>query len=160
MVSGLKNPESVAIARDGRMFVSVIGEMGKDGDGSVMIVSPGKSTVYASGLDDPKGLVCWRDWVFVADKKRVVRIDPRGIVYELAGPKDFPRAPQFLNDLAIDEHGTLYVSDCGDLKGKGGAIYKISTDRMVTTVADGEHVPAAEGPQRSARRWARPFAGA
>ena len=146
MVSGLKNPESVAIARDGRMFVSVIGELDKDGDGAVMVVSPGKAEPYATGLDDPKGLVCWRDWVFVADKKRVMRIDPKGVIYELAGPKHFPRPTQSLNHLAIDEHGTLYVSDCGDLKGKGGAIYKISTDRFVTTVADNEHVSALKVP--------------
>ena len=57
LITGLKNPESVAIGRDGRMFVTVIGEMGKDGDGGVMIVKPGKTQPYATGLDDPKGLV-------------------------------------------------------------------------------------------------------
>ena len=147
LVTGLKNPESAAIACDGPdVRLGHRRGMGKDGDGAVMIVSPGKAEPYAKGLDDPKGLVCWRDWVFVADKTRVVRIDPHGIIYELAGPKDFPRPPLFLNDLTIDEHGTLYVSDCGDLKGKGGAIYRISTDRFVTTVADNEHVPALKVP--------------
>jgi hypothetical protein len=37
-VSGLVLPESVVAAPDGRVFVSQIGEFGKDGDGSVAAV--------------------------------------------------------------------------------------------------------------------------
>ena len=45
---------------------------------------------------------------------------------------DFPKPPQFLNDLAVDTKGNLYVSDSGEhdaagFKGKGGAIYQIQT---------------------------------
>ncbi len=35
LVTGLKNPESVAVGADGRVYVTVIGEFDKDGDGAV-----------------------------------------------------------------------------------------------------------------------------
>ena len=54
-VSGLVSPESVVAAPDGRVFVSQIGEFGKDGDGSVAVVdirgrnAGGEFTVFAKG---------------------------------------------------------------------------------------------------------------
>lgn len=146
LVEGLKNPESVLIAPDGRMLVSVMGEFDVDGDGSVVSIVQGKAQPIAKGLNDPKGLAAWGKYVFVADKNRVVRIDARGIVYELAGPKDFPRPPMFLNDLAVAPDGTLYVSDCGDRQGKHGAIFRIHPDRTTSTVVDHERAPALQVP--------------
>ena len=57
--TGLKNPESVAVASDGTVYVSVIGEFGKDGDGSIVIFEKGKGRAFATGLDDPKGIVAF-----------------------------------------------------------------------------------------------------
>ena len=57
-VAGLRNPESAAAGADGTVYVTVIGEREKKGDGSVAIVDPsGKITTFAAGLDDPHGLV-------------------------------------------------------------------------------------------------------
>ena len=57
-ISGLKNPESAAVGADGKVYVTVIGEREKKGGGSVAIVEPsGKITTFATGLDDPHGLV-------------------------------------------------------------------------------------------------------
>ena len=145
LVSGLKNPESVVIA-GGRILVSVIGEFDKDGDGSVISVVEGKAVPLATGLDDPKGMVAWKDWVFVADKTRIWRIDKLGKAEVFSGPGDFPRPPLFLNDLEVDAAGTLYVSDCGNLKGDHGAVYRILPDRSVSVVADHEHMPAIKVP--------------
>ena len=39
-VTGLLNPESVAIVGDGKFYVSVIGEFDKDGDGAVVSFVP------------------------------------------------------------------------------------------------------------------------
>src|SRR5205814_708989 len=78
LVTGLKNPESVAVGVDGRIYVTTIGEFGKDGDGTVMVIVDGKAVPFATGLDDPKGLVSWRNFLFTADKQRVWKIDRKG----------------------------------------------------------------------------------
>src|SRR5439155_4252090 len=112
LVTGLKNPESVAIGPDGRIYVTMIGEFDRDGDGSVIVVSGDKATPFAEGLDDPKGLVASADALFVADKKRVWRIDRKGRAEVYAAASAFPTTPKFLNDIEIDrESGELYVSD-------------------------------------------------
>src|SRR5438309_1853945 len=76
-IEGLTNPESVAVGGDGRVYVSVIGEFGKDGDGAVMVIDKDRAVPFAKGLDDPKGLAAWQQWLFVADKTRVWRIDTK-----------------------------------------------------------------------------------
>src|SRR5947209_4436545 len=79
MVTGLKNPESVCVGGDGRIYISEIGEFGTDGDGRVLVVDKtGKAVPFATGLDDPKGIVAWTNLLFVTDKKRVWKIDPKG----------------------------------------------------------------------------------
>jgi glucose/arabinose dehydrogenase len=127
LVTGLKMPESVCVANDGRIFVTAIGEFGKDGDGRVMLIDKGKAVEFAKGLDDPKGIVAWAGVLFVNDNKRVIRIDNKGNTSVYVDEKAFPNPPQFLNDICVDERGTLYVSDSGDLKGNGGCIYRISS---------------------------------
>ena len=128
-VTGLKTPESAVQAKDGRIFVSEINEFGKDGDGQITVIDKtGKASVFASGLDDPKGLAIIGQNLYVADKNKVLKITPDGKTSVFAPASAFAFPPQFLNDLEADPHGNLYVSDSGDLfkTGKGGAIYKIS----------------------------------
>src|SRR3954468_24523185 len=74
-VGGLVNPESVAIGPDGKMYVSVIGEFDKDGDGSIVRIDNGKPVTIVSGLDDPKGIAVFKRLLFIADKTRVLRVD-------------------------------------------------------------------------------------
>src|SRR5262245_60074258 len=78
LVTGLKNPRSVAVGTDGRVFVAVAGEHGKPGDGAVLVVADGKATPFATGLDDPAGMVAFQGQLFVVDRDRVWRIDPKG----------------------------------------------------------------------------------
>lgn len=129
LVSGLKNPESVCVGPDGRVYVTTIGEFDKDGDGAVTVINNGKAEVFAKGLDDPKGIASFGQYLFVADKTRLLRIDNKGKVETFAAAKDFPRAPAFLNDVEVGYQSfnqlKLYVSDSGDLKGKGGAVFEI-----------------------------------
>jgi glucose/arabinose dehydrogenase len=146
MVTGLKNPESVCVGLDGRIYVTCIGEFDKDGDGSVMVIQDGKAKPFAEGLDDPKGIVAFQQFLFVADKKRVLRIDPKGKVTVVADEKAFPVPPMFLNDIAVDEYGGLYISDSGNLKGAGGAIFRIDQKGKVTLVADAKKSPALKIP--------------
>jgi sugar lactone lactonase YvrE len=134
-ITGLKTPESVVQAKDGRIFISEINGFGKDGDGQITLLDRhGNRSVFASGLDDPKGLAVIGKDLFVADKNKILKITPKGKVSEFVATTAFPLAPIFLNDLEADPQGNLYVSDSGDIfnTGKGGAIYKISPNGEVT----------------------------
>jgi len=146
LVSGLKNPESVAIGPDGRIYVSEIGEFGKDGDGRIMVIVKGKAMPFATGLDDPKGMVAWGNSLFVTDKKCVWRIDRKGKAHVFAAEKAFPTPPLFLNDITVDEQGIFYVSDSGDLTGEGGAIYRIFPNGRVTLVTNAKKAPLLKVP--------------
>ena len=138
-VIGLKTPESVIAAKDGRVFVSEIGEFGKDGDGQITVIEKnGDVRAFAKGLDDPKGLAFVGKDLFVADNHRVLKVSPKGDVHVFAAAQAFPEQPLFLNDLESDKAGNLYVSDSGDLKGAGGALYKITPQGKVTTVISGK----------------------
>lgn len=136
-ITGLKTPESVIQAKDGRIFISEINEFGKDGDGQISVVDEkGKLSIFATGMDDPKGLAIIGDDLYVADKTRILKVAPDGNWKVFAAADAFPVMPQFLNDLERDLQGNnLYVSDSGTLE-KGGAIYRISLDGKVTPVID------------------------
>lgn len=141
-ITGLKTPESVVQAKDGRIFISEIAEFGKDGDGQISVVdTAGKVSVFASGLDDPKGLKIIGDNLYVADKTKIIKIglnDAKSSVFVPAS--GFATTPQFLNDLEADLQGNLYVSDSGDIlgSGKGGAIYKIDSAGKASLVINGK----------------------
>jgi gluconolactonase len=148
-ITGLKTPESAVQAKDGRIFVSEIGEFGKDGDGQISVIQNGKATVFTSGLDDPKGLKIIGNNLYVADKTKVMKIgltDGKASVFAAASA--FPATPQFLNDLEADPQGNLYVSDSGDIlgTGKGGALYKIDAAGKVTLLIDGKQDPRVMAP--------------
>lgn len=146
MITGLKNPESVALGNDGRIYITEIGAFGKDGDGRVMVVDKGKAVPFATGFDDPKGIVSHQNLLFVADNKRVWKIDNKGKATVFAAESAFPTPPLFLNDITVDEHGFFFVSDSGDFKGNGGAIYRIDPKGKVTTVTDGKRNPQVKTP--------------
>lgn len=149
LVEGLKTPESVCVGPGGKVYATVIGEFGKDGDGAVVVIEDGKAKELAKGLDDPKGIAAYSKWLFVTDKTRVLRIDMgTGQTLVIAPANAFPTPPQFLNDITVDpESGTVYVSDSGDLKGKGGAVYRLAPKGYaVTLVASEKNVPGLHTP--------------
>jgi glucose/arabinose dehydrogenase len=147
LISGLKNPESVIVGPDGGVYVSIIGEFDKDGDGAVVQIKDGKTIAFATNLNDPKGLAVFQQTMFVADKDTVLKIDKAGKTSVLAGPDAFPTKPKFLNDLVADpESGILYVSDSGDLKGNDGVVYKIDPKGKVTVVTDSKKLPGLKTP--------------
>ena len=149
-ITGLKTPESVVQAKDGKIYVSEINEFGKDGDGQITVIENSKPRVFATGLDDPKGLVIIGQNLYVADKTKVLKINlagqAQGQVQVFAAASAFPETPLFLNDLEADISGNVYVSDTGDLKGKGGAIYKIDPQGKVTLVVNNKQESRLLGP--------------
>lgn len=138
-ITGLKTPESVVQAKDGSIYISEINEFGKDGDGQISKVDKkGNVTVFAKGMDDPKGLAIKGDKLYVADKNRVLEVSQDGTWQVYGAQMAFPGTPVFLNDLEFDKLGNLFVSDSGNLK-EGGQIYKITKDGLVTVVVDSKN---------------------
>jgi gluconolactonase len=148
-ITGLKTPESVVQAKDGRIFISEINAFGKDGDGQISVLGlDGKVSVFASGLDDPKGLAIIGENLYVADKTKVLKIGQDGKVSVFVAADQFTQAPIFFNDIEADTQGNLYVSDSGDIMGKGGggAIYKVSPDAKVTLLISDKQDARIKGP--------------
>lgn len=139
-ITGLKSPESVIQAKDGSIYISEIAEFGKDGDGQISkLDTKGNVTVFAKGMDDPKGLAMIGEKLYVADKNRVLELNKDGTWQVYGAQMLFPGTPVFLNDLVADKLGNLYVSDSGTLK-EGGQIYKIAKGGgTITVVVDSKN---------------------
>lgn len=148
LASGLKTPESVCLGPHAELYVTEIGEFGKDGDGQIAVIRDGKPHLFAKGLDDPKGIVFFDKAFYVTDKTRVVKVDAQGQVSTFAAPEKFSVTPKFLNDIAIEpESGTLFVSDSGDLQGRHGAVFSIAVKTGQTElIIDSKILPALKTP--------------
>ncbi|QDU25266.1 Quinoprotein glucose dehydrogenase B precursor [Anatilimnocola aggregata] len=146
-IEGLKMPESVCVGPAGKWYVTEIGEFGKDGDGKVSIIEDGKATTFVDGLDDPKGIVFFKDSFYLTDKTKVVKIDASGKKSVLAAADKFPVAPIFLNDIAIDgPNGIILISDSG-ADGKGGAVFRLDIRQdKIDVVASEENIPGLNKP--------------
>lgn len=111
----LNVPESVLYSKaDNILYVSLIGgnpNANKDGRGKIARLSPdGKilDSAWVTGLNSPKGLGRYGNFLYVADATEVVVIDiaQARILYKI--PVD---SAVFLNDITIGMAGTVYVSD-------------------------------------------------
>lgn len=136
-VTGLQMPESSIAHPDGRIFVTEIGEFGKNGDGKVTVINKdGSRATLADGLDDPKGIDLYNNNLYVADIGQVLRIDLQGNKTVIAKYSDFQDKPIFLNDIEIDGLGNIFVSDSGDDNGKHAAVYKITPQGKVIQIVN------------------------
>lgn len=148
IATGMKNPESVCLGPDGKAYVTEIGEFNQEGDGKVSVIADGKAVPFATGLNDPKGIVLFQNAFYVTDRTRVVKVDLQGKVTEFTGADQFPAKPQFLNDIAIEpESSSLFVTDSGDLNGTGGAVYRIDVKtKAVEPVVNAENLKGLHTP--------------
>lgn len=110
----LRTPESVLFDGKGkRLFVSNIdgAPAEKDGKGFISILGlDGKPIVleWIKGLNAPKGMGIYKNKLYVADLTELVVIDiQRGKILE----KIPVEGAVFLNDIVIDNKGTVFVSD-------------------------------------------------
>ena len=139
IITGLKQPESVALGPGGRVYVSETGEYDRANDGYISVLEGSKLRRFAGGLDDPHGIKWYRGHLFVADNMGLVwRIDSAGTPERFVDATDFPRKITNFNDLEIDGSGNLYLSDSGEWEGRGGAIYRIGQDKKISVVLTDE----------------------
>ncbi|MFT3738149.1 MAG: hypothetical protein QM786_05285 [Breznakibacter sp.] len=86
--------------------------LAKDNNGFISrITTDGKvdSLKWAVGMDNPQGMGLWNNKLYVADIDRVAIFDL------LSGKRDkvIPVSDaEFLNDVAIDRKGNVFISDC------------------------------------------------
>jgi DNA-binding beta-propeller fold protein YncE len=124
----LKNPESVLYAlKQDILFVSNIDGKPdqKDQKGFISKVSPSNGSIielnWITGLNAPKGMVIYNNnKLYVSDITDLVEIDIANgkIIKRLNVP-----GSAFLNDVASDNQGNIYVSDTGT-----NTIYKLDTN--------------------------------
>ncbi|MEQ8288650.1 MAG: SMP-30/gluconolactonase/LRE family protein [Gammaproteobacteria bacterium] len=113
-LAGFQNPESVVYddARDVLYVSNVSGDAtNKDGNGTISSVSlDGKllNAAWVSGLDAPKGLAISGNKLYVADIDTLVEID---IETATVSNRYVVADAKFLNDVAADDKGNIYVSD-------------------------------------------------
>lgn len=136
----LKTPESVLFnAKNNFLYVSNInGNAGaKDGNGSIgKLGLDGKiiTVDWVKGLNAPKGMGLYKGKLWVADIDEVVEINTATATIEKRIPI---QGASFLNDIAIDGKGVVYVSDTKEKK-----VYSIENG-TVKTVA--ENIEGANG---------------
>ena len=95
-----------------------------------------ESLRWAEGLTNPTGLAVTEDAVYVVERTGVARIDPEtGEILE----KHRITGARFINDMAVDTEGRLYISDSG-----ANAIYRIAGG-VVEQWLDGEEVNGPNG---------------
>ncbi len=144
--TGLKTPESaLAVPAEGFAYVSnVAGKpTEKDGNGFISKVSLADGKIialeWAKGMDAPKGLALAGGKLYTADIDKLVEIDPAS--GKILAKYDAPGA-MFLNDVAADAQGNVYVSDSNT-----STIWRLAGGKLEKWL-DG---PAAEISQRPLR---------
>ena len=106
-------PESVCRGFGGKLYVTMInGNEPGDGEIKVLDAKNEKATVFAKGLNNPKGIAFVGGFLVTADESVVRKIDKNGKVSTIAEAKDFPKEVTFLNDVASSRDGqSVYVTD-------------------------------------------------
>lgn len=145
-VSGFHHVESV-VADGGFIYAAEIGKdlkpSAKDGDGKVIKLDKKGQIVDANfvkePLDAPKGLVINDDILYLNDIDRLVAIDLKtgNKLYEI----DFSKDTSFLNDIAVWDNTTLFVSATDKSK-----LYKVNlADKTYTEVKTDKAIAGING---------------
>ncbi|MBD1420914.1 NHL repeat-containing protein [Sphingobacterium chuzhouense] len=131
-------PESVLYhAGNNVLYVSLIDGDGatKDGQGGVAVLNLDgsvKDQNWVTGLNAPKGMASYKDFLYVADITAVSVVDlvTGNVVNEI----EFPGAV-FLNDVTVDNAGVVYVSDT-----RTGTIYQMRNNKPTVFLENAPNV--------------------
>lgn len=145
-INGFHHVESVAT--DGKyIYAADIGSelnpTAKDGDGQIVKLDKKGNKVDASfvkeTLNAPKGIAINKNTLFAADIDRIVAIDLNSgaKLYEI----DFSKDTSFLNDIAVWDNNTLFVSATDKNK-----LYKVNLiDKTYSEVVTDKTIPGING---------------
>ena len=107
-------PESVTKGFGGKYYVTVMNSPDTEGDGVIKVLDGDKSSVFAKGMDEPKGIAFTGKYLVTADQTKVLKIDRKGKVSVLVDKKNFTRNVSFLNDVASSsDRKSIFVTDMG-----------------------------------------------
>ncbi|WP_105982240.1 SMP-30/gluconolactonase/LRE family protein [Nonlabens agnitus] len=125
--TNLSHAESVAYDPNyNRLYVSVQGEQ-EPGDGGIATIDVEGNIIdnaFTTGLNNPKGIALSGDYIYVSDVTELVEISREtGKVSNRYAVGD----EQFLNDVAVDDQGNVYVSDM-----RSSSIYRLDFDKVFT----------------------------
>jgi hypothetical protein len=129
-----KTPESVLYhAEQEVIFVSNIGELrdAKTPDGFISLLTPEgeiENLHWFKGLYDPKGMAIFESILYVADINEVIAININNARIEKK--YSVPKA-KFLNDVAVGNNGSVFISDMHDQ-----SIYQIDKEEISLWLKD------------------------
>ena len=106
-------PESITKGFNGNYYVTVMNNK-ESGDGTVVEISAKGVKTFATGFDEPKGIVFLNNHLYFSDLNRVWKVDENGKTSVFIDKDDFPEEVLYLNDVAVDADGKgIYVVDMG-----------------------------------------------
>ncbi len=106
-------PESITKGFNGNYYVTVMNNK-ESGDGTVVEISAKGVKTFATGFDEPKGIVFLDNHLYLSDLNRVWKVDKSGYATVFVEENDFPEEALYLNDVAVDADGKgIYVVDMG-----------------------------------------------
>jgi glucose/arabinose dehydrogenase len=153
VASGLEHPQSVAVADDGRIFVTVKGQSSDSSDkaarGAILVIEKGKTTPFTTGLNDPSGIIAYRDSLYVVERNQISRITymKGGEAEPFAAAAGLPFQMLTPGALTVEFYkGVLYANEVGDKRGLIPAIYKIGAKGFSEVVVSSSANPALGTP--------------
>lgn len=128
-------PESVLVLGD-LLYVSLIDGDGlkADGIGGIAVLRADGTVLnkeWVTGLNAPKGLGYFKGKLYVADLNEVLKIDVKSAKVEAKIPI---KEAVFLNDIAVNSKGDVFVSDT-----RLGKVYRIAGDKAELFLSDVEN---------------------
>jgi len=140
---GISNPESAYYDQaSGSLFLSQVAGSPDGADGKGWIVKADASgkvieKEWVKGLNAPKGMRSYKGVLWVSDLNRVVAIDIKSkrILHNIK-----INSAKFLNDIAIDNSGTVYISDTF-----ANRIFTITNGNQVGLFSQGDQLEAPNG---------------
>lgn len=121
----VSNINGDATAKDGNGFISLL-----DADGHI------RQLHWTDGLNAPKGLAFYEHSLYVADIDQLVIIDRN--TGKITQRVDVPGS-SFLNDVTVDDHGNVYISDTRQAK-----VFQYANGK-IHLLLQGENMQGANG---------------